>query len=279
MALAVCLHALAEGLLGTGREQHYAHSRWWVSTQATSEGQQDSHGREVVVGPRYDGAEPDVGHRGDRTRGQHAAGSQRAAAAEQRARTHDHGAKPDAVEDRQRVRRTLVQPGQEPWPEPGERGVEDESAVRSIVMGDEHDGPRCGAVASLRHHVPCWALGKQGSAKPATPVAEIVPQRRGGSAREERREQPRKAATTPPGRDRTHECEYVAEAQRPPVAAMCALLLDGSLAAERAQMSGDQARCVMLALGSRRPREGGQLADRRAPRLSIEASCICLPVR
>jgi hypothetical protein len=60
---------------------------------------------------------------------------------------------------------------------------------------------------------------------------------------------------------------------------MCALLLDGSLAAERAQMSGDQARCVMLALGSRRPREGRQLADRRAPRLSIEASCICLPVR
>jgi len=60
---------------------------------------------------------------------------------------------------------------------------------------------------------------------------------------------------------------------------MGALLLDDGVAAQLAQARCDQARCAALAVGSRRPREGGQLVDRRTPRPSFKARCICLLVR
>ena len=63
MALAEGLHALAEGLLGAGREEDHADAGGGGVGEALGEGEQGDDRGAVVVGAGDDLARADLGHR------------------------------------------------------------------------------------------------------------------------------------------------------------------------------------------------------------------------
>ncbi len=117
---------------------------------------------------------------------------------------------------------------------PRQDRMEDQSRMRGVVVGDQHERPIGIRVADLRHHVPGRAMGERRAAEPATAVAEVVPQRGGADAGDGCRERAGQAlrrlrrASTPP-----MAAASVDQADRPPVAAVGALLLDLGPASER----------------------------------------------
>ena len=109
--------------------------------------------------------------------------------------------------------------------------MEHEPGMRRVVVGDEHDRSLGIGVAHLRHHVPGRAVRQDRATKPATAVTEVVPQGGGAGAGQGRGDR----ASVGLAR-RKRECaarrgERVHEPDRPPVAAVRALLLDGEPAA------------------------------------------------
>ena len=140
-----------------------------------------------------------------------------------------------------------MQAGEESRRELTERGVEHESAVSRVMMRDEHHRAISIAITRLRDHVPGGALGKQSAAKPASSVSEVVPQRRRSGARGQCGREAAGPAAAGKRQRPAPEREQVGQADRPPVAAVRPLLLDGRVATPPAQARGDPLGSASLA--------------------------------
>ena len=271
MALAEPLHTLAERFLRAGRDEQDACSFERAVAERGGEPDQRPDRAQVVVGPGHDRSHPDVSHRRGRRAGERDAGGKQAAGAEDRAGADHHRPDPDRVEQREAASRARMQPRRELERDPRQDRVEDQARVGRIVVGDQHERPLGVGIADLRDHVPRRPVGQHRAAEPAPAVAEVIPQggrADAGNARGERAGQqcaPRAAQRERAARGR----DRVDEADRPPVAAVGALLLDRHPAAERAQPLSDQLGAAPLAVGGRRAVERRELADRRLPVVGV----------
>ena len=131
--------------------------------------------------------------------------------------------------------------------------MEDQPAVGSVVMGDEHHGAARGGIAGLRHDVPGGAVRQRAPAKPERPAAHVVVDRRGGGASHKR------GRSAP--EQRREGGHGVQQAERPPVAAAPALLLHPDSAAARgAELAREPVGRAALALRRRGALVGSKLA-------------------
>jgi hypothetical protein len=126
------------------------------------------------------------------------------------------------------------------------------------VVGDEDERAPGVRVAGFGGHVPGRAAGQRGAAECAGPVVEVVPEggRRGRGERAVRAP----AAQHPRAGDGARGAQ---QPERPPVAAVDALLLDARVQAGLAQALGDPLRGLALALRGRGTLDGREVADVR----------------
>ena len=198
-------------------------------------------------------------------RGEREAGAEQTADSQDRPGADHHRSDPDRVQEREAAARARVQPRRDLQRDPRQDRVEDQPRVGGVVMRDQHERARSVRISDLRHHVPRRPMGEHRPAEPAPAVAEVVPQRRRSDPGDAGRERARRQAA-PAQRERAGgHGERVHQADRPPVAAVGALLLDLDPAPERAQPLGDQLGGLALALGSGGPVHRGELADRGLP--------------
>ena len=189
-------------------------------------------------------------------------GARERPATEGGAQRHQHRPQEGRVHDRGAAGGARVGAREPLGGQPGKRGVEDQAGVGGVVVGDEHHGGLGVAIAGLGDHVPGRALGQEPPAEPQRAPAHVVPHREGGGGAHRRRERaaPRRAPA-PPRRQRHQRRRGVGHAQRPPVRAVGALLLDPGLAAQLAEPGGDPLRGHALSVRGGRALQRGELAD------------------
>jgi hypothetical protein len=236
-------HALFEGLLRAGRDEQHADAGDRLGGQTASDLEHRCDRAEVVVRARDDGTAADVGHRRGRAQRQGRPGGPHPAQPEQRAERDEqragedelHRAGPDAAAvDQLRERPRVPAHGPE---------VEGLAGVRGVVMRDDADDALGVRVTRAADDVPRRALGQQAARPVPAPQAALVPDAERAEPSEQRGEQ------APAGGEQASErAERGEDADRPPVRAVGALLLDVGVEAELAQLARDPLRGEALAL-------------------------------
>ncbi len=133
-----------------------------------------------------------------------------------------------AVHDRRALLRALVQSRKALSEQSRQRRMEDEAAVRGVVMSDHHNRLRAVRIARLGDDVERVAMGERRAAEPQSPAAHFVPDRR---CRDRAKGTHREACPARARAPRRHPGERraaIEQTERPPVAAVGALHLDSA---------------------------------------------------
>ncbi len=217
------LHTFHERLLGAGGEDDHPHPLRRAFGQSVGQSGERRHRAQVVVCAGHHRPGADVGHGGSRAGGQEAAQAAQCAQAGQAPERQQHGAEEHREENGEALVRLGVKAGHALHGHPGQGGMEHETGVGGVVVGDEHHRALGVAIAQLGHHVVRGSRGEGAAAKPKAPAAHVVVDGGRGDRSGERRE------AAPSGRGRG-QGGGVQQPQGPPVAAVGAFGLDAHVA-------------------------------------------------